>query len=60
LIANIQKLLCFLRHPHYLGSAGEKRWRKDVSEPFLAQEPQALEKLVLLLKSIMVRHTKVR
>jgi hypothetical protein len=54
-----QRLLSFLRHPLYLGAAGQRRWKKEISEPFLALEPEALERLIALLKTIMVRHTKV-
>ena len=59
-LTQLQRLLCFLRHPIYgLGTIGASRWRKEISIPFLQREKEGFDKLVELLKDVIVRHTKV-
>lgn len=55
------QILSFLRHPLYTAMDGkitDVKWRKEIVEPCLMQEPEAWAKVKALLRDIMVRHTK--
>jgi hypothetical protein len=41
-----------------VGDIGETRWKKEITEPFLAQQETSVEKLIILLKEILIRHEK--
>ena len=54
-----QRLLFFLRFPKYSDDAGVEKWKNDIVVPFLAQQQIGSDRLVSLLKMIMIRHEKV-
>lgn len=60
-LAQLQRLLRFLRHERYgVGAGGVSLWRQEVKDRFTAHDPEAAIKLEILLRTLLVRHSKVR
>ena len=58
-LEQIYKLLTFLRHPMYgTGSGCYQQFVEQIMQPIMTQTKDGAGKLVTLLKSIMIRHTK--
>ena len=58
-LEQIYKLLTFLRHPMYgTGSDCYQHFEEQIMQPIMMQTKDGASKLVTLLKSIMIRHTK--
>jgi hypothetical protein len=55
----LQKLLTFLRHAVYGLQSSTSLWYENIIKPIVNRDPLAWDHLVSLLKSIMIRHTKV-
>lgn len=59
-LQQLQTLLSFLRHGVFGLTDGKEKWDEHVVNPYLARDPNAWDLLISTLKSIMIRHTKVR
>ena len=59
-LAQLQRLLRFLRHERYgVGVSGVTSWRQEVKDKFTAHDPEAAKVLETLLRTLLVRHSKV-
>ena len=59
-LAQFQRLLRFLRHDRYgVGASGVSTWRQEIKEKFTAHDPEAATTLENLLRTLLVRHSKV-
>ena len=48
-LTQLQRLLCFLRHPVYgAGKEGMKQWKQDIVDPFLGREQRGLKTTLLV------------